>query len=274
MEQNQLIRMTDLKQLGLQLKGSAPPDSNKMVTKGELNTYFYIDPSNEPMASYPNNRLITLLSLGRSLLQKPSAPFYEYDVTRSGIPGASGGFFNYVAPDFSIQTILQNSYGYVGRFCMQEDSYRNNQYNLYSISQVGVCFPDFGDTYPQPLNPQYRSGYLNFTSVYGYEVHNIKLYKEETVNSCQGGLAAYDITGLVCTIRGAWDALFGTGLGGGTTNELKYSQSGLYNNSSLSLSQFQTGKYFITYDVVNIFGGYVVYQYLDTAQSPSFFLNN
>jgi hypothetical protein len=272
MEQNQLISMTALKQLGLQLKGGSPADSNKLVTKGELNTYFYINPANEPIASYPNNRLITLLSLGKSLFQKPSAAFYQYDVTRSGIPNANGGFFTYVAADFTTQTILQDSYGYVGRFCMQDGSYRNNQYNLYSISQVGVCFPDFGSTYPQPLNQQYRSGALQFTSVYGYEVHNIKIYKQEDIPPCGGG--GISINEFVCAIRSAFDILFGTGLEGGTTNVLKYSQSGLYNNGSLSLSQFNPGRYFITYDVVNIFGGFTVYQYLDSAQSPSFFLNN
>lgn len=272
MEQNQLIKMTDLKQLGLQLKGAAPSDSNKTVTKSELNTYFYINPANEPIASYPNNRLITVLSLGKSLFQKPGVPFYQYEVTRSSIPNAEGGFFTYVAPDFTTQTIVEDNYGYVGTFCMQDGSYRNNQYNLYTISQVGVCFPNFGNTYPQPLNPQYRSGSLQFTSVYGYDVYNIKLFKQESVwCGNQGGFNPFQ--SFACLIQNTIDAFTGEETMK-ITNVLKYSQNGLYTNGSLSLSQFNAGLYFITYDVVNIFGGGTVFQYLDTSQSPSFYLNN
>ena len=273
MQQNQLIKMTDLKQLGLQLKSSAPADSNKIVTKGELNNYFYIDQSIQPLASYPNSRLLTLTSLGKSILQKPSARFYQYDVYRSSIPGANGAYFTYVDPNFNIQTILQNSYGYVGRYCMQENSYMNNQWNVYSFSLAGVCSPNFGTTYPQPLDPQYRSGYLQFTSVFGYDVHNIKLYRSEYVTPC-GSVSAFDISSLVCTILGAYDALFGTDSYGGYTNVVKYSQSGLYVNGSLNLSQFNAGYYYVTYDVVNSFSGDIVYSYTNSAQSPGFNLNN
>lgn len=272
MEQNQLISMTALKQLDLQPKGSLPADSNEMVTKGDLNTYFYINPLNEPIASYPNNRLITLLSLGKSLFQKPAVPFYQYEVYRSGIPNAQGGFFTYVAPDFTTQTLVEDSYGYVGTFCMQDGSYRNNQYNLYTISQVGICYPNFGSSYPQPLNPQYRSGSLQFTAVYGYAVHNIKLFKQESVEcGSQGGFNPFQT--FACLIQNIIDVFTGEETMK-ITNVLKYSQDGLYTNGSLSLNQFNPGLYFITYDVVNIFGGYTVFQYLDTSQSPSFSLIN
>jgi hypothetical protein len=272
MESNQLIKMTDLKQLGLQLKGAAPSDSNKTVTKSELNTYFYINPANEPIASYPNNRLITILSLGKSLFQKPGVPFYQYDVTRSGIPNAEGAFFTYVAPDFTTQTIVEDNYGYIGRFCMQDGSYRNNQWNVYSISEVGICFPNFGNTYPQPLNPQYRSGSLQFTSVYGYAVHNIKLFKRESFEcGSQDGFNPFK--DFACLIKNIIDVFTGEE-NMEITNVLKYSQDGLYTNGSLSLNQFNPGLYFITYDVVNIFGGVTVFQYLDTSQSPSFSLIN
>ena len=65
--------------------------------------------------------------------------YYQYDVTRSGIPGAEGGYFTYIDVYGVRQTVLQNYYGYVGRYCMREGSYQNNQYQLYSISEVGIC---------------------------------------------------------------------------------------------------------------------------------------
>lgn len=272
MESNQLITMTELKQIGLQPKGSIPADSSKCVTKGELISNYYIDPSIQPLNSYPNNRLITAVGLGKSLLQKPSALFYQYTVVRSGIPNCTGCYFTYIGTDFQSHTIVQDTYGTVGTFCMQDGSYMNNQYNVYTFTLVGVCMPDYGTTYPKPLDPQSRSGSLQFTSVSGYEVHNIKLYKQEDVTPCTGG--GISLSEFVCAVRSAWDALFGTALEGGTTNVLKYSQSGLYTNGTLSLSQFPAGIYFVTYDVVNISGGFTVYQYLDSAQAPGFTLNN
>jgi hypothetical protein len=84
---------------------------------------------------------------------------YQYDVTRSGIPNANGGFFNYIDVNGATQTILQNSYGYVGRYCMRENSYQNNQYSLYTISQVGICGPN-GDVTPD-------TGFTNANISYG-----------------------------------------------------------------------------------------------------------
>jgi hypothetical protein len=85
--------------------------------------------------------------------------YYQYDVTRSGIPNAEGGFFTYIDTNGTTQTILQNSYGYVGRYCMRESSYTNNQYSLYSISQVGVCGPS-GEVTPD-------TGFTNANISYG-----------------------------------------------------------------------------------------------------------
>jgi hypothetical protein len=73
--------------------------------------------------------------------------YYQYDVVRSGIPNANGGFFTYIDVNGATQTILRNDYGYVGRYCMRENSYQNNQFNLYTFTQVGICGPN-GDVTP------------------------------------------------------------------------------------------------------------------------------
>lgn len=106
--------------------------------------------------------------------------YYQYDVTRSGIPNANGGFFNYIDVNGTTQTILQNSYGYVGRYCMRENTYQNNQYNLYSISQVGVCGPggtvtpdtgftnanlSYGTTLGCTTNYDHTDGTVAFTNI-------------------------------------------------------------------------------------------------------------
>jgi hypothetical protein len=113
--------------------------------------------------------------LGAALGALPN--FYLYDVTRLSIPGATGAFFTYLATDGSTQTILQNTFGYVGRFCMQENSYQNNQYNVYSISQVGICYPDnTGTTYPRPISPQYLDSNFTFTVSPVYQVREVGIY--------------------------------------------------------------------------------------------------
>jgi hypothetical protein len=106
--------------------------------------------------------------------------YYQYDVVRSGIPNAIGGFFTYIDTNGATQTILQNDYGYVGRYCMRENSYQNNQYLLYSISQVGVCGPggdvtpdtgftnaniSFGTTLGCTTNYDHTDGTVQFTSI-------------------------------------------------------------------------------------------------------------
>ena len=68
--------------------------------------------------------------------------YYQYDVGRSNTGGGGiGGFFNYIDTNGTSQQILQNTPGAVGRYCMRENSYQNNQYSLYTFSQVGICNP-------------------------------------------------------------------------------------------------------------------------------------
>jgi hypothetical protein len=167
--------MTGVKALGLQRKSSTiPPNSNKLVTKGELNTYFYVDNELAGISSYPNNRIITYHNIRDGIFSKPKPQYYQYDVTRSGIPNANGAFFNYIGTDGGTYTVLENDYGYVGRFCMQDGSYRNNQYNIYSISEVGICYPSPNSAYPQPY---ISGGYLYFTSLGEYQVEDVKVHQ-------------------------------------------------------------------------------------------------
>ena len=75
-------------------------------------------------------------------LTNVSYNYYRYDVVRSNTGGGGiGGFFNYIDTNGTSQQILQNTPGVVGTYCMRESSYLNNQYNLYTISQVGICTP-------------------------------------------------------------------------------------------------------------------------------------
>lgn len=173
---NALITFSDANIMGLYPLTSAPSSTNEVMTKGDLNQWFYMDNSVEPFKSYTNNRCPRYQDvLGAALGALPN--FYQYDVTRSSIPGATGAFFTYLAADGSTQTILQNTYGYVGRFCMQENSYQNNQYNVYTISQVGICYPDnTGTTYPRPVSPQYLNSNFTFTVTPGYEVREVGIY--------------------------------------------------------------------------------------------------
>ena len=173
---NALITFSDANVMGLYPLDASPLSTNQIMTKGDLNQWFYMDNSVEPFASYTNNRCPRYQDvLGAALGALPN--FYQYDVTRSSIPGATGAFFTYLASDGSTQTILQNTYGYVGRFCMQQDSYINNQWQVYQISQVNICYPDNqGTTYPHPTSPQYLDSYFTFTISPGYEIRDIGIY--------------------------------------------------------------------------------------------------
>ena len=71
--------MTGVKAIGFQLKGANPADSLKLVTKGELNTYFYVDNVAAGISGFPNNRIITYEELTKSSFVLPVAPFYQYD---------------------------------------------------------------------------------------------------------------------------------------------------------------------------------------------------
>jgi hypothetical protein len=173
---NALITFEDANIMGLYPLDTAPPNTNQIVTKGDLNQWYYMDNSVEPFKSYPNNRCPRYQDVLNAALG-PLPNFYLYNVTRLSIPGATGAFFTYLAPDGSTQTILQDTYGFVGQFCMQENSYQNNQYTVYSISQVGICYPDnSGTTYPRPVSPQFFNTNFLFTVNPSYEVRDVGIY--------------------------------------------------------------------------------------------------
>jgi hypothetical protein len=281
-----LATMTGIKALGLQRKTSIiPANSNKLVTKGELNTYFYVDNEQAGISSYPDNRIITYENIRDGIFSKPSIPYYQYDVTRSGIPGAEGAFFEYTGTDGSVYTIMEDSYGYVGRFCMLENSYRNNQYNVYSISEVGDCYPSPIGSFPQPY---LSGGYLYFSNLGIYQVEDIKVHQivdvkrlqddtrdaliigeagagagtgialivtaddEEQVNA---GIWAVVITFLV--IAGTW--IFGSGKK--ATSQLRYAGQGVYTNGSFSMAGIKlpsgSNQFYISYKVNSGYGYYV-----------------
>jgi hypothetical protein len=173
---NALITYTDTNLMGLYPLTNAPANSNEIVTRGDLEQWFYMDNTISPFSTYTSNRCPRYQDvLGAAIGALPN--FYLYDVTRSSIPGATGAFFTYISPTGSTETVLQNTYGYVGQFCMQEGSYQNNQYNVYQISQVGVCYPDNqGTTYPRPETPQLLDSTFAFTVSPGYEVRGVAVY--------------------------------------------------------------------------------------------------
>jgi hypothetical protein len=266
--------MTGVKAMGFQLKGANPADSTKLITKGELNTYFYVDNVAAGISGFPDNRILTYDELTRSTYSLPVAPFYEYDVTRLSIPGATGAFFNYIAPDFSTQTILQDTYGFVGTFCMQEGSYQNNQYNVYSISLVGVCYPNYS-TYPQP----YLVGNnLYFNNLGSYSVEDVKVYQQVAVTTAENN--AYDyisfasgVTAGVLTAVGAvafplgivWVtvsaayAIYAAQPDTDVTNQLRWLQNGGYTNGTLNMANIKlstgSSSFYIGYKVRDSGGG-------------------
>lgn len=287
----QIATISLVKALGLQLKGNAPAFSNKGITKAELNQWYYVDNVAAGISTYPDNRLITQDELIGATLVKPVAQFYQYDVTRSGIPNANGGFFTYKAADGTTQTILQNTYGYVGRYCMQEGSFSNNQYNLYSISQVGVCYPSYG-TYPQP----YLVGCcLHFNNLGSYTVEDIKIYQLVTTENSKtnagvilAGVSAVTqitlmslgiVTGNVPVV--IWSTANLLSIAGGIaygegnhlTNQLRYIGTGAYTNGSVCLDTIGSGvnapQFYIAYKVKNPQGFYpVTYGYGQYENAP------
>jgi hypothetical protein len=274
---NQCASMTGVKAMGFQLKGSNPADSTKLVTKGELNTYFYVDNVAAGISGFPDNRIVTYDELTKSTYSLPVAPFYQYNVTRSSIPGAEGAFFNYTASDFSTQTILQDTYGFVGTFCMQEGSYQNNQYNVYSISLVGVCYPNYS-TYPQP----YLVGNnLYFDNLGSFSVEDVKVYQQLTVAAAENNAWQYltyasGVTAPVLTAVGAisvplgivWTvvtvsyAIFAQQENTDVTNQLRWLQNGGYTNGALNMSTIKlssgTSNFYIGYRVKDSGGGYPI----------------
>jgi hypothetical protein len=172
---NGIISRTDVRLMGLYpLSGASPVDSNRLVTKQWLRSNYYVDALAYPFSVYSDLRCLKYQDvLGSALGPLPN--FYQYDVTRSGIP-TTGGYFTYTSVLGTTETVLQNSYGYVGRFCMEENSFQNNQWNLYTFTQVGICYPDNNGTgYPVPLSPQYLNTYFTYsptTHIEGFALYS------------------------------------------------------------------------------------------------------
>jgi hypothetical protein len=278
--------MRGLNALGLQRKSSTiPASTNKLVTKEELNTYYYVDNESAGISSYPNNRIITYENIRDGIFSKPRPQYYQYDVTRSSIPGATGAYFNYIGTDGGTYTVLQNSYGYVGRFCMQENTYTNNQFQVYSISQVGLCYPTPNASYPQPY---ISDGYLFFNNLGSYQVEDIKIHQivdvkrlsDETRDNVIIGEAIVGTgTGLYLVAdadseeevdRGIWDFIItflviaATWFIGGTkksTSQLRYESQGVYINGSLSMASIKnatgSNQFYVSFKVNSGFGVYV-----------------
>ena len=281
----QAATMTGVIALGLQPKGSMPTGSNKLVTKDELNQYFFVDNYLSGIGNYPGNRIITYEDLISASFTKPALPYYQYDVYRSGIPGASGAGFTYYGTDFQYHEIIQDSYGYVGRFCMQENSYMNNQWNVYTFSYAGICYPSYG-AYPQPY---IQNGYLYFTNLGSYTIEDVKIYQIVDRSNLQdsatnyivyGSYAGGTTTGTLAAfglIPGAAPVIVaisflviigGVLYGQGThpVNSLRYLQLGNYINGSLCVPTYRlsTGSdiFHISYKVKNPQGYYpIVYGY-------------
>lgn len=277
--------MRGLNALGLQRKTSTiPASTNKLVTKGELNTYFYVDNEKAGISSYPDNRIITYDHIRDGIFSKPSVPYYQYDVTRSGIPGAQGAFFEYVGTDESIYTIMEDSYGYVGRFCMQDGSFRNNQWNVYSISEVGDCYPTPIGSFPQPY---LSGGYLYFSNLGQYQVEDVKVHQivdakrmsDETKNNLalsEFAVGTGTAVGLVATAddeeqvdTAIWVGVFtllaiaATWIFGGgkkATAQLRYTSQGVYTNGFLSMASIKnasgSNQFYISYKVNSGYGYY------------------
>ena len=218
-----LVTYEDINIMGLYPLSSTPASTQKIITKGELEDLYYVDNTVEPFKSYTNARCPRYQDvLGAAIGPLPN--FYLYNVNRSSIPGATGAYFTYLTPDGSTQTVLQNTFGYVGQFCMQENSYINNQWNVYTFSQVGICYPDnAGTNYPYPESPQYTGvesyfTFLNYFPSISYVVKGFALYTS-------GGSQIY-------------------------------ANNGTFSNSEL-LINFASGTYFARYFVYTLGGDFV-----------------
>lgn len=277
--------MRGLNALGLQRKSSTiPASTNKLVTKGELNTYYYVDNESAGISSYPDNRIITYDNIRDGIFTKPRPQYYEYDVTRSGIPGATGAFFNYIGTDGGTYTILENDYGYVGRFCMEENSYTNNQFQVYSISKVGLCYPTPNAAYPQPY---VSGGYLFFNNLGSYQVEDVKIHQivevrrlqEDTRNNILAGetiVGGGTALGTALTAdsdedveNSIWEVVItflimvGTTIfanGTKPTSQLRYDSQGVYSNGSVSMAGIKlpsgSNQFYISFKVNSGFGFY------------------
>lgn len=172
---NAIITRTDARLIGLYPLATTPPDSNRLATKGWLKANYYVDQSAYPFSVYSDLRCIKYQDVLTSALG-PLPNFYLYDVVRSGIP-ATDAYFTYTDPLGNTNEISTDTYGYVGRYCMEENSYMNNLWNLFSFTQVGICYPDNqGTTYPYPASPQFGNTYFTFTFSPTTHVEGFSLY--------------------------------------------------------------------------------------------------
>lgn len=222
-ETNALVTRKDVEIMGL-YKFAEPPANpaydEQIVTKGWLQSYYYLDNTVAPFSSYTSNRCPRYQDLlGAAIGALPN--FYQYDVTRSGIPGAEGAYFTYTDHLGNTNEIVQDAYGYVGRFCMEENSYMNNQWNVYSISLVGICYPsNQGTTYPYPPSPQYLNNNFEFTISPGYVVKDVSIFD--------------------------------------SAGNPKFIQPGVYSNDKLLDSLiFTTGTHFIRYFIYDTSGNFI-----------------
>ena len=261
--------ITGVKGLGFQLKGNAPADSNKLIRKDELNNWYYVDNVAAGISSYPDNRIMTYEDLIAATFVKPATPFYQYDVTRSGIPGALGRYFTYIGSDLQTYTVQQDEYGFVGTFCMQEDSYMNNSYGVYTFTKIGVCYPYYG-AYPQPY---INNCCLYFNNLGSYTVSDVKIYQLVSVNNIKQNwttiVGTLSFLGAVPGVNVLWGAasllvIIGGELynqGSHLSNQLRYTGVGTYTNGSTCLnvvgSSLGTPQYYIAYKVKNPQGNVV-----------------
>ncbi len=264
--------ITGVKGLGLQLKGTAPANSNKLIRKDELNNWYYVDNVAAGISSYPDNRIMTYEDLIGATFVKPAAPFYQYDVTRNSIPGASGGYFTYIGTDFQTYTIQQDAYGYVGRFCMREGSFTNNSYGIYTITLVGVCYPTYG-AYPQPY---LIDCCLYFNNLGTYTISDVKIYQSIIVENARQNwttiVGALSFLGAIPGVNVLWGAasllviaggeIYNNAPGTRLSNQLRYTATGNYTNGGVCLSTVGsssgTPQYYIAYKVRNPQGALVV----------------
>ena len=53
---NAIVTWNELNTMGLTLIGGSAPTGNKIVTKGDINTYYYTSTTSVPYINYPSNR--------------------------------------------------------------------------------------------------------------------------------------------------------------------------------------------------------------------------
>lgn len=68
--------------------------------------------------------------------------YYQIRVTRMGIPATfEQSAFKFINSNGQEETIQYAGYGVVGTYCMLDGSWQNGAYNLYELTQVGLCGP-------------------------------------------------------------------------------------------------------------------------------------